>query len=135
MPGASQEQLDALVLGHQIIKEIVPLIRPQTRARSIHDMMFERLAPHGFAPHFSPYAKGLRGVGHGVGIDVVEPPNLSSDTDFTLEPGMTLAVKFDLHGLKAGGFRIEVVVHITETGVTPLNKLVLREPADFAVLK
>jgi Xaa-Pro aminopeptidase len=134
MPGASREQVAALRLGHRILKEVVPKIRPQTRARTVHDMMLERVSPHGYADYFTPYAKGLRGVGHGVGIDVVEPPNLSSDSDFTLEPGMTLAIKFDLHGLASGGLRIEAVVLVTETGVKPLNKLIFNEGDDFAIL-
>jgi len=52
-----------------------------------------------------------------------------------LEPGMALAVKLDLHGLPGGGLRVEVVVAITETGIQPLNKLVLQEPDDFTILK
>jgi Xaa-Pro dipeptidase len=135
MPGAEPEQAEALRLGHRILKEIVPQLRPHTPARTVYHLMLERLAPYGFTDNFAPYAKGLRGVGHGVGVDVVEPPNLSSDSDFNLEPGMTLAIKFDLHGLKAGGLRAEVVVLITETGVRPLNKLILDEPEDFTILK
>ena len=134
MPGAADEQKQALCLAHRILKEVIPRIRPHTPARSVHDMMLERLAPHGFVDNFAPYAKGLRGVGHGVGIDVVEPPNLSSDSDFTLTPGMTLAIKFDLHGLPAGGLRAESVVLVTETGVRPLNKLILDQPEDFTIL-
>jgi Xaa-Pro dipeptidase len=134
MPGGAPEQKQALCLAHRILKEIIPQISPHTPARTVHDMMLERLAPHGFTHNFAPYAKGLRGVGHGVGVDVVEPPNLSSDSDFMLEPGMTLAIKFDLHGLKAGGLRAEVVILITETGIRPLNKLVLDEAEDFTIL-
>jgi Xaa-Pro aminopeptidase len=134
MPGAADEQKQALCLAHRILKEVIPQIRPHTPARSVHDMMLERLAPHGFVDNFAPYAKGLRGVGHGVGIDVVEPPNLSSDSDFTLLPGMTLAIKFDLHGLPQGGLRAESVILITETGVRPLNKLILEQPEDFAII-
>jgi Xaa-Pro aminopeptidase len=134
MPGATREQKEALRLSHRILKEIVPNIRPHTSAKTVHDMMLERVASHGFTKNFAPYAKGLRGVGHGVGVDVVEPPNLSSDSEFTLEPGMTLAIKFDLHGLRMGGLRAEVVIEITETGIRPLNKLILTEPEDFAIL-
>ena len=93
----------------------------------------KELEPHGFAKNFTPYAKGKRGVGHAVGLDVVEPPNLSSDSDFELEAGMTLAVKLDLHELPGGGYRIEIVVAVTEDGVMPLNNLVLDMPDDFAV--
>jgi Xaa-Pro aminopeptidase len=134
MPGATKEQKQALKLGHRILKEIIPQVKPYTSARTVHDMMLERLEPHGFAPNFSPYAKGLRGVGHGVGVDVVEPPNLSSDSDFMLQPGMALAIKFDLHGLPQGGLRAEVVILITDTGIRPLNKLILDASEDMAIL-
>ena len=134
MPGGTPEQKTALRLAHRILKEVIPLIRPHTKATSVYDMILERVAANGFSDNFVPYAKGLRGVGHGVGIDVVEPPNLSSDSDFMLEPGMTLAIKFDLHGLQAGGLRAEVVILVTETGTRPLNKLILEEPDDFAIL-
>ena len=135
MPGASKEQVDALSAGFRIVKEIVPRLKPHTSARTVHDMMLERLAPLGFAPNFSPYVKGLRGVGHGVGVDVVEPPNLSSETDYALLPGMTLAIKLDLHALKAGGYRVEVVVLFTEDGIRPLNKMIFGEADDFAILR
>jgi Xaa-Pro aminopeptidase len=133
MPGADPEQERALIVGHKTLKKVIPTIRPGITARSIFSTLLEELEPHGFADNFTPYAKGLRGVGHAVGLDVVEPPSLSSDSDFELEAGMTLAVKLDLHDLPGGGYRIEVVVAVTEDGVRPLNKLVLSEPDDFAV--
>ena len=40
----------------------------------------------------------MRAVGHGVGINVVEWPNLDADSEFLLEPGMALAIKYDLRG-------------------------------------
>lgn len=135
MPGATKEQVNALTAGHRIVKEIVPKLKPHTSAKTVHDLMLERLAPLGYAPNFSPYVKGLRGVGHGVGVDVVEPPNLSSETDYQLLPGMTLAIKLDLHALSTGGYRIEVVVQFTEDGIRPLNKMLFEEPDDFAVLR
>jgi len=133
MRGADPEQERALVVGHRTLKKVIPTIRPGITARSIFDNLLKELEPHGFSDNFTPYAKGLRGVGHAVGLDVVEPPNLSSDSDFDLLAGMTLAIKLDLHNLVGGGYRIEVVVAVTEEGVRPLNKLVLAEPDDFAV--
>ncbi len=134
MPGASQEQADALTFGHNVIKDVIPLIRPQTVASTVYDLMLERLEPAGYADNFVPYAKGQRGVGHGVGLDVVEQPDLTIDSHFDLLPGMTLAIKLDLHGLTGGGFRIECVVCISETGVDPLNRLILTEDDTFTIL-
>jgi Xaa-Pro aminopeptidase len=134
MPGADDAQAQALIQGHRIIKEVVAAIQPGAPALSIHDHFLNRLEPLGYADHFSPYARGQRGVGHGVGIDVVEPPHLSPWSDFNLEAGMTLAIKLDLHDLNGGGYRLEVVVEVTSSRVNPLNKLLLSEPDDFAVL-
>lgn len=134
MPNGSDEQKRALRLGHKVLKDVAANIKPNTSALTVHRMMLERVEAEGFAPNFVPYTKGLRGVGHGVGVDVVEAPNLSSDSDFILKAGMTLALKFDLHGLATGGLRAEVVVHLTENGADPLNRLVLAEPDDMAIL-
>ena len=134
MPGASTEKADALAFGHKVIKEVIPLIQPNTVASTIYDMMLARLEPAGYADNFVPYAKGQRGVGHGVGLDVVEQPDLTLDSDFDLLPGMTLAIKLDLYGLTGGGFRIECVIAITESGVEPLNRLILSENDTFTIL-
>ena len=134
MPGASTEKADALAFGHKVIKEVIPLIQPNTVASTIYDMMLARLEPAGYADNFVPYAKGQRGVGHGGGLDVVEQPDLTLDSDFDLLPGMTLAIKLDLHGLTGGGFRIECVIAITESGVDPLNRLILSENDTFTIL-
>lgn len=135
LPGARPEQATALRTAHHLLKEVVPALRPYSKADMVYSLLLARLQAAGYADAFLPYTRGLRGVGHGVGLDVVEPPNLGPESDFLLEPGMTLAVKLDLHGLPGGGLRVEVVVAITETGIRPLNKLVLQEEDDFAILR
>jgi Xaa-Pro aminopeptidase len=134
LPGAQAEQVRALTTAHRVLKEVVPELRPHTRADTVYARLLEKIRAAGYADAFIPYTKGLRGVGHGVGLDVVEPPNLGPEVDYLLQPGMVLAIKLDLHGLVGGGLRVEVVVALTETGVRPLNKLVLQEPDDFAIL-
>jgi Xaa-Pro dipeptidase len=134
LPGARPEQAAALRTAHRVLKEVIPALRPHTKADTVYRLLLAGLQAAGYAEAFIPYTRGLRGVGHGVGLDVVEPPNLGPESDFLLEPGMTLAVKLDLHGLPGGGLRVEVVVAITETGIRPLNKLVLQEDDDFAIL-
>jgi Xaa-Pro dipeptidase len=134
LPGARPEQTRALKTAHRVLKEVVPSLRPGTTADTVYTRLLEKIQAAGYAEAFIPYTKGLRGVGHGVGLDVVEPPNLGPESTFLLEPGMVLAVKLDLHGLPGGGLRVEVVVAMTESGIRPLNKLVLQEPDDFTIL-
>ena len=100
----------------------------------MHDKFYEMLKPLELEPKFSPYVTGTRGTGHGVGLDVVESPDLNKYSDFVFYPRMTLAVKLDLHELEGEGLRVEQVVEITETGARPLNKLASKVRDDWAIL-
>ncbi|MDA1284638.1 MAG: Xaa-Pro peptidase family protein, partial [Proteobacteria bacterium] len=134
LPGASKAKIDALTNSHRILKDTINSIKPQTKATSIYQMFYDSLLPLGLEPNFSPYVTGTRGVGHGVGLDVVESPDLSKNTSFVLYPRMTLAIKLDLHELEEQGLRVEQVVEITEEGARPLNKLAMQVPDDWAIL-
>lgn len=59
-------------------------------------------------------------MGHGGGLDVVE-------ATFLLAPGMTLAIKFDLHGFDCGGIRQEVVVAVEEGRCQALHGILEEE--------
>jgi len=134
MPGASKYKSDALKNSHQIIKKTINSIRSQSKATNVHDSFYDLLKPLSLEPNFSPYVTGTRGTGHGVGLDVVEYPDLNKFSDFIFYPNMTFAIKLDLHDLEGEGLRVEQVVQITEEGVKPLNKLALNSTDDWAIL-
>ena len=134
MPGATKFKTDALINSHKILKKTINSIKSQTKATSVHDNFFESLEPLGLDKNFSPYVTGTRGTGHGVGLDVVENPDLNKYSDFIFYPKMTLAIKLDLHELEEQGLRVEQVVEITPEGARPLNKLALSKPDDWAIL-
>ena len=67
-------------------------------------------------------------AGHGIGLDIHEPPFISFGSDEPLEPGMTLELEpFLFHGFrKQGGvglFHYENLIIITERGCTPVFSL------------
>ena len=134
MPGASKFKTEALINSHKILKKTINSIRSQTKAASVHDSFYESLKPLKLDSNFSPYVTGTRGTGHGVGLDVVENPDLNKFSDFIFYPRMTLAIKLDLHELEEQGLRVEQVVEITEEGARPLNKLALKVSNDWAIL-
>jgi Xaa-Pro aminopeptidase len=134
MPGATKYKTDALINSHKILKTTIQSIKSQTKATSVHDGFYKSLVPLGLEPKFSPYVTGTRGTGHGVGLDVVECPDLNKKSEFILYPKMTLAIKLDLHELEGEGLRVEQVVEITETGARPLNKLAMKVKDDWAIL-
>ena len=113
-----------LDISKQIHQTVIDKLNPGERASTIYDYFLKETTKHGYRDEFMLYAKGMRAVGHGVGLDVVEWPNLDKDSNFTLEPGMVLGVKFDLHGFDFGGIRQEVEVLVEENRCRSLNDII-----------
>jgi len=64
-------------------------------------------------------------TGHGVGLEIHEPPRLGSKQTERLEPGMVVTIEPGIYLPDKGGIRIEDMVVVTETGcevLTPVTK-------------
>lgn len=123
----SKEKQKLLNLSKEILRGVIKHIKPGLPASTIYAYFLEKVQKMGYEKYFTPYAKGFRAVGHGVGLDVVEWPNLDSKSNFILKPGMTLAVKFDLHGFNFGGIRHEVDVLVEENQCRSLNNIIYED--------
>ena len=75
---------------------------------------FARHARDGFFGH---------GTGHGIGLDVHEGPNLSTNSEDCLEPGNVVTVEPGLYLPGRGGVRIEDDVWIRDDGARTLTNL------------
>jgi len=70
------------------------------------------------------YVPSLERVGHGLGLDVHEPPSLALGGETTIEPGMVLTVEpifSDLPECAIGNFAMEQILLVTETGTELLT--------------
>ena len=63
----------------------------------------------------------FHGTGHGVGLEIHEPPRVSATADI-LKAGMVVTVEPGLYYLDAGGMRIEDMVVVTKDGCTLLTE-------------
>lgn len=63
----------------------------------------------------------FHGTGHGVGLEIHEPPRVSPKAD-TLKAGMVVTVEPGLYYLDAGGMRIEDMVVVTKEGCRVLTE-------------
>jgi Xaa-Pro aminopeptidase len=61
-------------------------------------------------------------TGHGLGLDIHEPPTLSARAKGTLQPGMVVTVEPGIYLPGLGGVRIEDDVLVTRTGHRVLSR-------------
>jgi Xaa-Pro aminopeptidase len=77
------------------------------------------LSKYGLARHFT------HSTGHGVGLEIHEPPRIAAGQSEILRPGMVITVEPGVYVAGRGGVRIEDMVVVTEQGcevLTPTSK-------------
>ena len=88
---------------------------PGVEAREVDLTAREVLEERGFDDQF------IHRTGHGVGLDVHEPPYITSENTRKLEPGMVFSVEPGVYLEGKFGVRIEDLIVITENGCKRLN--------------
>jgi len=64
----------------------------------------------GYGPHFG------HALGHGVGLEVHESPNISEKSEAVIRPGMLFTIEPGIYVEGIGGVRIEDMVYVNEKG-------------------
>ncbi|MDT4893099.1 MAG: Xaa-Pro dipeptidase [Pseudonocardiales bacterium] len=85
-------------------------IRPGVTAQSIFALAVEVVEANGIAPYRRQHC------GHGIGMDVYEPPIINASTDSVLEEGMTFCLETPYYVLGWGGMMVEDTIVLTADG-------------------
>lgn len=120
--GRDDEKAATLDRANDLVRAVIEEdVYPGVVASDLYERVRERVSARGWEDAWLPWARGVRAIGHGVGIDVVEYPNLGPDVEQTLDPGTVVSLKLDLHGIPGGGLRVERMVAIEDDGARGLN--------------
>lgn len=108
---AATEATHAGVTGEQVYLATIEVIQRKGYGVGL---------PAAEAPHL--YCAMVHGTGHGVGLDVHEPPLLDRNGPELLE-GDAVSIEPGLYCKAIGGIRVEDMVIVTKKGVRNLNRL------------
>lgn len=99
---------EALKAAEKAVREGVPAAEVDKAARDV-------ITEYGFAPYF------IHSTGHGVGVEVHEPPRLYVTSKETLRRGNVVTIEPGVYIEGVGGVRIEDMVYV-DGGAVVLNK-------------
>ncbi len=112
-PDAEQRRVHAAVLrAHD---RALALVGPGVISDELNDAAYEELAAAGIGDWWR------HGVGHGVGLDIHEPPSLRAKAGTELAAGDVVTIEPGAYRAGWGGVRVEDLVLVTETGARTLS--------------
>jgi len=91
-------------------------IKPGVTAKAVDSTARDYITEQGYGKQFG------HGLGHGVGLEVHEPPSLAATSADALIPGDVVTVEPGIYLPGIGGVRIEDLIHVTATGFTNLTR-------------
>ena len=86
------------------------IIKPGVKISKVDHSARGYIAKKGFGKYFG------HSLGHGVGMDVHELPNISGSSDGTLSEGMIFTIEPAIYIPGFGGIRIEDMALVTKNG-------------------
>lgn len=108
-----KQYYQALIQGQDAA---ISLIKPGIKAGVVFEAAVQAVRKAGI-PNYQ-----RQHVGHGIGLEVYDPPILSPNSEAVIEEGMVLCVETPYYELGFSGFQIEDTVVVTPNGCEILNQ-------------
>jgi len=112
-PSEKQKKLYEIVRAAQ--KKAVETMKPNTKAKDVDATARKAITDAHYEEYF------VHSLGHGVGLEIHEPPNLSPDSKDVLAAGNVVTVEPGIYLVGYGGIRIEDTILVQKKGVEKLT--------------
>ncbi|WP_300456035.1 Xaa-Pro peptidase family protein [Desulfobacula sp.] len=127
MPDTAQSACEAVIDIHNAVIEMA---KPDVTMDELYQRAVDMADSRGYAEQFlGPSGNKVTFIGHGVGLELVEPPFIARGRKDRLQPGMTLALEPKMVFENQFSAGIESVFTVTETGA----RLLSRVPVDIFI--
>ncbi|MDR1608667.1 MAG: aminopeptidase P family protein [Deltaproteobacteria bacterium] len=113
-PKAWQKKIYRVVREAQ--QKALDFLAPGKTGAEVHKVAFDHIAKNGYGDYFG------HSLGHGVGLAIHEPPNLSPFNKEPLPVGAVVTVEPGIYLPDQGGVRLEQMAVLTKTGCLLLNE-------------
>jgi Xaa-Pro aminopeptidase len=112
---------DDVAAGYELVRAVqelsVEAVRAGAEGKAVDTLGREEIAAAGHGEHYG------HGLGHGVGLEVHEAPNMSQRSTDTLVAGNVVTVEPGIYVPDRFGVRIEDLVVVTDAGCEVLSSL------------
>jgi Xaa-Pro aminopeptidase len=99
------------------VKAGIEAVRPGIQAKAVDAAARKVIAEAGYGEFF------IHRSGHGIGLEVHEPPYITASSDTVLDEGMTFTVEPGIYLPGCFGIRLEEIVIVRKTGAEILSSL------------
>ena len=119
-----EKALKASMAAIEIHDAILEAAKPGLPINRLYEISIEKAKALGYGEtYLGPPGYKVTFVGHGIGLDLVEPPIISAKERTPLEPGMTLCIEPKITFINEFGVGVESVFTITETGCRMISRI------------
>ena len=122
--GMPDKAMRASLAAIDIHNDIIAAVKPGMTAGEVYERSVAAARRKGYANTFlGPPGFKVRFVGHGIGVELIEPPFLAEGKTDVLAPGMTIALEPKLCFKDEFGAGIESVFTVTDTGARLISSV------------
>ncbi len=106
----------------KILKTLEKETKPGIRAEEIYEKSLYIVQKNGFKKYFMNHGGGVKFIGHGVGLQIDEPPTIGQNQKIELKENMIIALEPKFHVPDLGVIGLEDTYLITKNGLKRLTK-------------